>query len=57
MAIGDLNGDGNEDVFIGGAKNQSGYIYLHQGNGTLEATKQKALGNGYVLLKTPQQHF
>ena len=43
MAIADLNGDGNEDVFIGGAKNQAGTIYFHQANGKLKATKQPAL--------------
>jgi len=35
LAVGDLNGDGNEDVFVGGAKGQAGQIYLHQGDGKL----------------------
>jgi hypothetical protein len=35
MAIGDVDGDGNEDVYIGGAKNQSGKIYRHLGQGKL----------------------
>ena len=43
LTIGDLNGDGNEDVFIGGAKNQAGTIYFHQGNGVLKMTDQAAL--------------
>ena len=43
MSIGDVDGDGNEDVFIGGAKNQSGSIYLHKSNGLMKATKQEAL--------------
>jgi len=43
LTIGDLNGDGNEDVFIGGAKNQAGTIYFHQGNGVLKMTDQPAL--------------
>lgn len=36
LAVGDIDNDGNEDVFIGGAKDQPGYIYLHQGNGKLK---------------------
>ena len=43
MAMGDIDGDGNEDVFIGGAKNQTGAIYQHKGNGDFQITKQIAL--------------
>ncbi len=39
MAVGDINGDGNEDVFIGGAKGAIAKIYLHKGNGKLQLTK------------------
>ncbi len=35
MAVADINGDGNEDFFIGGAHNQPGAIYLHNGNGKI----------------------
>jgi len=35
LAVGDVNGDGNEDFFIGGAKGQSGSLYLHTGNGNV----------------------
>lgn len=35
MAIGDVNGDGNEDFYVGGGKEQSGALYLHKGNGKL----------------------
>ena len=35
MAIGDVNGDGNDDIFIGGGKGQSAMLYLHSGNGEL----------------------
>lgn len=34
-AVGDVNKDGNEDVFVGGAKGQSGIVYLNEGNGIL----------------------
>ncbi|MEX0273655.1 MAG: VCBS repeat-containing protein, partial [Flavobacteriaceae bacterium] len=43
LAIGDVNGDGNEDVFIGGAKGQAGHIYLHQGSGKLRQKAQSVL--------------
>ncbi len=43
LAIGDIDGDGNQDVFIGGAKNFPGTIYKHQGKGKLKPTVQKIL--------------
>ena len=41
LAVADINGDGNEDVFIGGAKGQAGKIYLNKGNGYYSITDQK----------------
>lgn len=43
LAIADIDGDGNQDVFIGGGKGQPGTIYLHQGGGKLTISNQKAL--------------
>lgn len=34
LAVGDINGDGYEDFFVGGAKNQSGTFFLQQANGS-----------------------
>jgi enediyne biosynthesis protein E4 len=37
LARGDVNGDGREDLFFGGAMNQFGVLYLQTAGGTFEA--------------------
>ena len=49
MAVADIDGDGNEDIFIGGAKGQPGTIYRHQGNGNLRPS-------GQVVLREDARH-
>jgi len=39
LAVADVNGDGNEDFYLGGAKGQTGSIYIHQGNGKVALKK------------------
>ncbi|WP_343488044.1 VCBS repeat-containing protein [Allomuricauda sp. d1] len=41
LAVGDINGDGNEDVYVGGAKGDSGFLYLHNGNGSFSTKRQQ----------------
>ncbi|GAA4273078.1 VCBS repeat-containing protein [Aquimarina gracilis] len=38
LAIGDVNNDGNDDVFIGGAYKQKGKLYLQTSSGKLQPT-------------------
>ena len=43
LAVGDVNGDGLDDLYIGGAKWQPGRLYLQQRNGTFRVSEQPAL--------------
>ena len=36
MAVGDVDGDGNQDVYIGGAMGQAAHLNLHKGKGELQ---------------------
>ena len=57
MAVADVNGDGNEDIFIGGAKGQQGMLYRHLGNGKLTFTEQPALLDDMNLEDTAAAFF
>ncbi|TDE54787.1 VCBS repeat-containing protein [Flavobacterium sp. GT3P67] len=57
LAVADINGDGNEDVFIGGAKGQSGKIYLNNGNENYTSTSQKDLDSDASYEDTAAHFF
>ncbi len=43
MAVADVNNDGLQDVFLGGARNQAGSIYVQKDTGSFELLAQNAL--------------
>lgn len=44
LAVGDINGDGLDDVFIGGAKRKRAAFFLQNSQGTFQLHEQKSLG-------------
>ena len=48
MAVADVNGDGLDDVFIGGAKGQAGAILIQQRDGRFVATSKAELAKDSV---------
>lgn len=57
LATGDINGDGNEDVFMGGAKDQAGTFFIHNGNGELKPIKSSLLVKDSSLEDTAASFF
>ena len=57
LAVADVNNDGNEDFYIGGAKNQAGTLYLNLGNGNIKKSNQKAFLEDSYLEDTAASFF
>ena len=57
MAVGDVNNDGNDDVFIGGSKGQSGMLYYHKGNGILSDKYQDIFKKDKLFEDTAASFF
>ncbi|MCX2679896.1 VCBS repeat-containing protein [Galbibacter sp. EGI 63066] len=57
LSVADVNNDGNEDVFVGGAKGQAGVLYLNSGNGNLVKSQQTAFKNDQELEDTSSAFF
>jgi len=48
LAVGDVNGDGLEDFFVGGAKRQPGSLFLQQQNGTFKEKTVAAFQKDFI---------
>jgi hypothetical protein len=57
LAVGDVNKDGNEDFYVGGAKNQPGALYLNLGNGRMRLSDQSAFQEDAFLEDTAAAFF
>ena len=57
LAVGDINNDGNEDFYIGGAKNQSGLLYLNLGDGKVALSIQKSFEKDALFEDTTATFF
>ena len=57
LAVADVNFDGNEDVFVGGAKMQPGTLYLNVGKGKLKKSTQKSFEEDAVFEDTASAFF
>ncbi len=57
LAVGDIDGDGNEDIFLGGASGQASSIYRHLGNGRLRLLPQPVLADDLEFEDTAAAFF
>ena len=49
LTVGDCNGDGFEDVYVGGARGQSGQIYLQNADGSFTGANNGAIAKDAVF--------
>ena len=57
LAVADVNIDGNEDIYVGGAKGQSGKLYVHSKNGNLTNLKSKVFDQDAIYEDTASAFF
>ncbi|MFD1314103.1 VCBS repeat-containing protein [Namhaeicola litoreus] len=57
FALADVNNDGREDIFVGGASGQSARIYLQNADGTYSSVEQTAFANHAVFEDTASAFF
>lgn len=57
MAKADLNGDGFEDVFVGGAKDSPGALFIQQKDGSFKPTNTQVFENDKVSEDTDASFF
>ncbi len=57
LAVGDINGDGNDDIYVGGASGQAGVLYYHKSNGKLSSSIQQAFKDDAAFEDTAAAFF
>ncbi|MBZ9778614.1 VCBS repeat-containing protein [Psychroflexus sp. CAK8W] len=57
IAVGDVNNNGQDDIFIGGGKNQEGQLYINIGNGNWEVYNTGQFENTAHLEDTAAAFF
>ncbi|HJP59231.1 MAG TPA: FG-GAP-like repeat-containing protein, partial [Gemmatimonadaceae bacterium] len=57
LAVADVNGDGLDDFYVGGAKWQSGRVFVQQRDGTFRATNQPSIAADSIAEDTGAAFF